>query len=315
MLSIQNVTKSYGQHRVLRGVDLDAEAGEIVALIGVNGAGKSTMASIVAGLVPADTGTVTIAGISVFANPAAARRHLGLAGQELALYPTLTGWDNLKFFGRLAGLGRASLKRRISDLSEALDLTRFLDQRTESLSGGQRRRLHAAIAMLHDPSVLWLDEPTTGADVQSRQQLLCEIRRFAAQGRTVIYATHYFPEVETLGASVAVLHEGRIIVRGGHESVVRAHALPSVELEFDGGIPDGLRRFHPVVAINGTTRAVISVRDPGRDLADVLGTLGEGMQRLRSVEMRQPSLEAAFLNLTGTGQLKDVENVFDVVAS
>ena len=183
------------------------------------------------------------------------------------------------------------------------------------LSGGQRRRLHAAIAMLHDPAVLWLDEPTTGADVHSRQRLLCEIRRFADQGRTVVYATHYFPEVETLGASVAVLHEGRIIARGKCESIVRRHASPSVALEFDGAIPDGLRRFHPVVAANGTSRAVIAVRDPGRDLAEIVGSLGEGARRLRSVELHHASLESAFLNMTGASEPTDVENAFDAVAS
>lgn len=315
MLSIQEVTKTYGRRQVLRGIDLDAEAGEIVALIGVNGAGKSTLASIVAGLIPAGAGRVTIAGVSAFSNLAAARRHLGLAGQEVALYPTLTGWDNLKFFGRLAGIASRSLRRRIGDVAESLDLTAFLGQRTESLSGGQRRRLHAAIAMLHDPSVLWLDEPTTGADVQSRQKLLCEIRRFADQGRAVVYATHYFPEVESLGASVAVLHEGRIIAREKCESLIRRHASSSVVLEFDGAIPDGLRRFHPIVASGGITRALITVQAAGPDLAEIVGNLGEGARRLRSVEMRQPRLESAFLNLTGSYQLNSAENTFDAVDS
>lgn len=315
MLSIRGVTKNYGNRRVLRGIDLEAEAGEIVALIGVNGAGKSTLASAVAGLIAADTGSVTIAGVSAFSSPAAARRHLGLAGQEVALYPTLTGRDNLNFFGRLAGIPSRCLRRRISELAESLDLNKFLGQRTEALSGGQRRRLHAAIAMLHDPSVLWLDEPTTGADVQSRQQLLCEIRRFADQGRAVVYATHYFPEVEFLGASVAVLHEGKIIARGNCDTIVRRHASPSVVLEFDGAIPDGLRCFHPVIASNGITRAVITVHDPGRDLAEIVGNLGEGAQRLRAVEMHQPRLESAFLKLTGSYQMADVENTLDAVAS
>jgi ABC-2 type transport system ATP-binding protein len=314
MLRVQELTKSYGKQDVLRGVDLSVDAGEIVAVIGINGAGKSTLASIVAGLRKADAGAVTIHGVDVLNNPHAARRHLGLAAQDIGLYPTLTGWDNLNFFGHLAGLKSRALKRRIECLAESLELTEFLNKRTEVLSGGQQRRLHAAIAMLHRPGLLWLDEPTVGADIQSRQQLLSEVRRFAAEGSAVVYATHYFPEVETLGASVAILHRGRIVSRGSRESIINNYASPSVALEFEGDVPENLRGFAPVDAETQTTRVVIPVRRPAADLAQIVGSLGEAASRLRGLELHQPSLESAFLSITNENNPADVERPVHAIA-
>lgn len=315
MLRIQELTKSYGQHNVLSGVDLSVESGEIVALIGINGAGKSTLASIVAGLRTADGGAVTIHGIDALANSHVARQHFGLAAQDIGLYPTLTGRENLNFFGRLAGVKSQILKRRIEHLAESLELTQFLNKRTETLSGGQRRRLHTAIAMLHRPGLLWLDEPTVGADIQSRQQLLLEIRRFAVEGNAVVYATHYFPEVETLGASVAVLHRGRIVARGSRDAIVRNHALPSIELEFVGDLPESLQDFIQAGGGPGVTRALIPVRRPAVELAQIVGNLGEATSRLRSVELHQADLESAFLSITDDGRLADVEETVEVLAS
>lgn len=315
MLRIQELTKSYGQQNVLSGVDLSVEAGEIVALIGINGAGKSTLASIVAGLRTADRGAVTINGIDALADAHDARQHFGLAAQDIGLYPTLTGRENLNFFGRLAGMKSQILKRRIKHLAESLELTHFLEKRTETLSGGQRRRLHTAIAMLHRPGLLWLDEPTVGADIQSRQQLLLEIRRFAAEGNAVVYATHYFPEIETLGASVAILHRGRIVARGTRDSIISNHALPSITLEFEGDLPENLQGFIQAASGPDVTRAAIPVRRPAAELVQIVGNLGEATNRLRSVELHQADLESAFLSITDEDRLADVEETVDVIAS
>jgi len=314
MLKIQQLRKSYGQQDVLRGVDLNVDAGEIVALIGINGAGKSTLASIVAGLCRADEGRATICGIDALHRPHAARRHFGLVAQEIGLYPTLTGRNNLDFFGRIAGMSSRSLRQRIDELAESLQLTELLEKRVETLSGGQRRRLHTAIAMLHRPGLLWLDEPTVGADIQSRQQLLCEVRRFATEGSAVVYATHYFPEVEMLGASVAILHRGEIVVRGSMEAILSHHASPSVELEFEGNVPENLRRFITQKTNKETTRIAIPICRPTADLAQIIGNLGEEASRLRGVELHHPSLESAFLSITERQQSADMEEPLGAVA-
>jgi ABC-2 type transport system ATP-binding protein len=315
MLFIHELTKSFGRQDVLRGVDLSVSAGEITALVGVNGAGKSTLASMVASLQKPDSGGVTIAGVDALRNPHAARRHLGLAAQDIGLYPTLSGRDNLNFFGRLAGVRSSILRQRIDDLAHSLELTEFLNKRVATLSGGQRRRLHTAIAMLHQPGLLWLDEPTVGADIRSRQQILDAVRRFAADGGAVVYATHYFPEIETLGASVAILHCGRIIARGTCQSIIGRYALPSVVLEFEGEIPENLRAFRTAAADAEKGRAVIPVRRPGPDLAGIISRLGEEASRLRSVELHQPSLESAFLNMTDENPAPAVEEALDAVSA
>jgi ABC-2 type transport system ATP-binding protein len=315
MLLIHELTKSFGQQHVLRGLDLSVSAGEITAVVGVNGAGKSTLASMVAGLQKPDSGEINMAGVDAVRNPHLARRRLGLAAQDIGLYPTLTGRDNLNFFGRLAGVRSCILRQRINELSQSLELAEFLDRRVATLSGGQRRRLHAAIAMLHRPALLWLDEPTVGADIRSRQQILDAVRRFAEDGGAVVYATHYFPEIENLGASVAILHRGRIIARGTCESIIGRYALPSVALVFDGDIPDNLATFRTAADETETSRAVIPVRQLGPDLARIIGRLGKEASRLRSVELHQPSLESAFLNMTDENPIPEAEKALDAVAS
>jgi len=318
MLEIKGLKKSYDNHEVLKGVDLTVAPGEIVGLIGVNGAGKTTLTSIVAGLRTADEGEVTICGVDALKDPHASHTHLGLASQDVGLYPILTGWQNLDFFGRLVALRSQSRKRRIEEVADSLGLTDFLDKRVETLSGGQRRRLHAAVAMLHRPSVLLLDEPTVGADIQSRQKLLLEVRRFAAEGSAVVYATHYFPEVETLGGSVAILHEGRIVARGDCNSIISRYAAPSVELAFEGEVPTDLREFAKLKdqgSEDGQSlgRVVIPVRHPGKDLAGIIIDLGVEASRLRSVEFHQPSLETAFLRITRLENTGLAEEEFDAV--
>jgi ABC-2 type transport system ATP-binding protein len=315
MLLIHELTKSFGQQHVLRGLDLSVSAGEITAVVGVNGAGKSTLASMVAGLQKPDSGEINMAGVDAVRNPHLARRRLGLAAQDIGLYPTLTGRDNLNFFGRLAGVRSCILRQRINELSQSLELAEFLDRRVATLSGGQRRRLHAAIAMLHRPALLWLDEPTVGADIRSRQQILDAVRRFAEDGGAVVYATHYFPEIENLGASVAILHRGRIIARGTCESIIGRYVLPSVALVFDGDIPDNLATFRTAADETETSRAVIPVRQLGPDLARIIGRLGKEASRLRSVELHQPSLESAFLNMTDENPIPEAEKALDAVAS
>lgn len=315
MLRIRDLAKSFGTQEVLRGVDLEVRTGEITALLGVNGAGKSTLASMVAALRKPDRGAITVNGIDAVNNPHAARRHLGLAAQDIALYPTLSGHDNLNFFGRLAGVSSRILGQRIHELAHCLELAEYLSKRVGTLSGGQRRRLHTAIAMLHRPTLLWLDEPTVGADIRSRQQILAAVRRFADEGGAVVYATHYFPEIETLGASVAILHQGRIVARGSSHGIIGAHALPSVVLEFNGELPENLAGFRPALDGSETSRAVVPVRRPGADLACIISRLGDDACRLRSVELHQPSLESAFLRITDAHPATESEETVDAVAS
>jgi ABC-2 type transport system ATP-binding protein len=299
MLEIRGLEKAYGDKRVLRGVDLQAQPGEIVGLLGPNGAGKTTLVSIVAGLRTADSGSVTVNGIDALAQPHRARGVLGLAPQDLGIYPTLNARRNLEFFAELAGLHGAELKTRVGELAEVLDLTKLLDQKAGELSGGQKRRLHTAMALVNDPGVLFLDEPTVGADVRTRSQILEVVRRKAQAGCAIVYTSHYLNEIEDLGATCAVLENGQIIARSPLAELIATFGSPAVRLTFDGPAPalDGF-------AVDGSI-ATLRTPDPARAAAGILGRLNGSTDRLRGVEIVQPSLEAAYLALTGRRSNED----------
>ncbi|MEG8183841.1 ABC transporter ATP-binding protein [Nocardia terpenica] len=297
MLEIHDLNKSYGKKKVLTGVDLTVRPGEVLGLLGPNGAGKTTTASIVAGLTAADSGTVRVAGIDIRTQPRQARRRLGLAPQELGVYPILTARENMEFFGRLMGVGRTELPARIAEVAERLGITPFLGTRAHNLSGGQQRRLHTALALLHRPEVLWLDEPTVGADVTARQDLLTEVRGLADSGAAVVYATHYLPELEVLGARVVVLHHGRILAEGYAPELVERYAKSAVSLEFSDSVPEGLGAWRGLSGATVTDGRVLTVPtgSPGQLLAQLFATLGGDADRLLSAEVHHPNLENAYL--------------------
>ncbi|HEV8420743.1 MAG TPA: ABC transporter ATP-binding protein [Actinomycetota bacterium] len=294
MLHIEGLRKAYGDVVALRGVELDVAAGQIVALLGPNGAGKTTIVSIVAGLRRADAGVVEVDGLDALGRSAEVRRRIGLAPQDLGMYPVVSVRNNFLLFGRLAGLANAELRSRINEVAEALNITDLLDRQGGTLSGGQKRRVHTAIALLHRPPLLLLDEATTGADVETRGHILELVRELAAQGSAVLYSTHYLQEVEDLRATVVLLDDGRVIARGGSEELVAAHAAPVVELTFQGEVPP--------VAVDGSatvdgSRVRLPTTDPATTLANVVPRLPPGS--LQSVEIMRPDLEAVYLALTG----------------
>jgi ABC-2 type transport system ATP-binding protein len=296
MLLVRGVHKSYGSVQALRGVDLEVAAGEIVGLVGPNGAGKTSLVSIVAGLRRPDAGEVTVGGLDVTRHRQEVGRLLGLAPQELAIYPTIKVRDNLVVYGELAGLRGQALRTRIDETAEALGITDLLGRLGNDLSGGQKRRLHTAMALVHRPPLLLLDEPTVGADIESRQQLLDLVRRLAADGAAVCYSTHYLPEVEVLGATVAILEAGRVIVRGTLPDLLAAHARPAVELEFQGPPPAHLEHRG---AVREGNRLRIPTPDPAATAAAVLGALQPDDPPLAGLEVVHPTLEAVYLNVTG----------------
>ena len=295
MLEITGLRKAYGARQVLRDVHLTAAAGQIVGLLGANGAGKTTLISIVAGLRRADAGQVRLCGIDALRHPRRAAKLLGLAPQELGFYPTLTVADNFALFGRLAGLSGSAVPKKIMAIAERLGLEAQLGRRAGELSGGQKRRLHTGLAVLHRPRVMFLDEPTVGADVPSRSGILDLVRELAAEGAAVVYTTHYLTELEQLGADIAVLHEGRIVERGRLAEVVAAWASASVVLRFTGPPP-----MLPGWRIEGFSLVLAQpVTDAGTAAARALADLGDRATGLAGVEITPASLESAYLAITG----------------
>ena len=295
-LLVRGVGKSYGGTTALDHVDLEIAEGTITGLLGHNGAGKTTLMSLVAGLLRPDTGEIEVRGHSVLRHPRRARRELGLAPQELGIYPPLTVRQNLRFFAELAGLRGREARLRTEEVAEPLALTGLMDRPAARLSGGEQRRVHTAMALLHRPRLVLLDEPTAGVDVETRARLIGYVRELAAGGTAVCYSTHYLPEIEDLGADVAVLHRGRVIARGSVEELVRRHGDSAVELVFSGEPPEPDLPW-PVTRQGDTLR--VRVEQPHTVTAQVLAALGDAAARLTALRVVRPSLDSVFLRLTG----------------
>jgi len=298
VLKVRGVHKSYGPVKALNGVDLDVGRGEIVALLGPNGAGKSTLVSVIAGLHRPDRGGVWLNGVDTGTHPDLARRQLGLAPQETGIYPTLTVLDNLRFFGELAGLRKRDLLRRIDEVAAAFSLGDLLDRRARNLSGGEARRLHTAMIVLHRPPLLLLDEVTAGVDVQTRNQLLDLVGSLAEQGSAVVYSTHYLHEIEALGAQrVAILLEGRVVTAGSIPDLIGAFGDSFVELKFEQR-PTGLDLPPGTVVVAENVLRVPAEDSPAVTAADLVGRLDRSGAPLREIRLLQPSLESVFLSVT-----------------
>jgi ABC-2 type transport system ATP-binding protein len=296
MLAIRGLHKSYADTVALAGVDLEVPAGTILGLLGPNGAGKTSLVSIVAGLRRPDAGTVHVGGIDVVRFPQRARGLIGLAPQDTGVYTPLSVRNNLRFFAGLAGMRRTEQRERIDEIAGALGLDELLDRRAAELSGGERRRLHTAIALLHRPRLVLLDEPTTGADVRTRSQILHLVRRLADEGSAVVYSTHYLPEIEELDAFVTFIDAGRIVATGSTAELIQQYGASALELTFVDEVPavarvDGAQIEGSIVRIPAT--------DPARAAAELLPRLESHAADLRSIEIVRPSLESVFLTVTG----------------
>jgi ABC-2 type transport system ATP-binding protein len=298
VLKVRKVHKSYGPIKALNGVDLDVDRGEIVALLGPNGAGKSTLVSVIAGLCRPDRGDVWVDGVDAGTDPVQARRQLGLAPQETGVYPTLSVLQNLRFFGELTGLRRRDRERRIDEVAAAFSLDDLLDRRARNLSGGEARRLHTAMIVLHRPPLLLLDEVTAGVDVQTRNQLLDLVRSLADQGSAVVYSTHYLHEIEVLGAQrAAILLEGQVVTAGSIPDLIGAFGSSFVELRFEQR-PSGLDLPPGTVVVAENVLRVPADDSPAVTAADLVGKLDQSGATLREIKLVQPSLESVFLSVT-----------------
>ena len=295
VLRVSEVTKAYGGNPVLRGINLEVAPGQILGLVGANGAGKTTLISIVTGLRRCDRGSVAVAGIDALAHPKRAARCLGVAPQELGFYPTLTARENLYAFARLAGLGGRAARTRTLEIAELLGLTDQLLLRGDQLSGGQKRRLHTAMAILHRPRLLLLDEPTVGADVASRAGILEIVRAMALEGAAIVYTTHYLTELEQLDAEIAVLDGGVIAVLDPCRKVIGQWGRASVALRFAGTAP-GLDGW---TADGSRLTPTMPVADPAAAAAQALVALGPQAANLVGVDVARPSLESAYVAITG----------------
>ncbi|WP_320670859.1 ABC transporter ATP-binding protein [Patulibacter defluvii] len=301
VLRLEAVVKRYGERTALHGVDLTLDPGQVVALLGPNGAGKSTIVGLASGMLAADSGRVTVLGEDPHRQRRVVRRAVGVAAQEIALYPALTVRQNLRALGELYGLRARAARARADELLVRFGLEELAGRPTVELSGGQRRRVHAAGALVNRPRLVLLDEPTAGADPRTRDAILGVVRDVAGEGAAVLYTTHYLPEVERLDADVALLEGGRVVAAGPLATIVAAHAEPVLELRFVGPAPAAARALAGAAVEEADGGALVRApaADPGTALRELLVALGPEATALDGVEIVRPSLEAAYLALTG----------------
>ncbi len=276
MLRISNLYKSFGDIRAVDGLSLEINRGEVFGLLGPNGAGKTTVVNIAVGLLAPDEGSVELMGLGCPADPEV-RRHIGVASQTLAIYEELTAEENLAFFGKIAGVRGVKLREQVKSTLEFVDLYDRRGDRVSTFSGGMKRRLNLAIALVHEPELLLLDEPTVGVDPQSRNAIFEKVIALREQGRTVVYTTHYMEEAQRLCDRVGIIDHGRLL------------ALDSI---------DGLLRTHGGQKILVAESLQGEVRVPTDDPLAELNRL-QAQSRLLSFRLEGPDLESVFLQLTG----------------
>jgi ABC-2 type transport system ATP-binding protein len=314
--SVRTVTDRYGieAHRLVRvfkkgpravdGIDLRVEPGEIYGFLGPNGAGKSTTVLMLVTLLPPTEGTARVAGYDVVSEGPKVRAAIGAALQEAALDPLLTGREHLRLQTMMHGLPAAERKRRSDELLERVGLTLAADRKVRTYSGGMKRRLDLALALVHSPSILFLDEPTTGLDIQSRLALWAEVERLAKEeGVTVFLTTQYLEEADALADRVGIIDHGKIVAEGSPAELKAQVGRPTVEvIPADPGERDRaaaiLGRFGDPCGSSPEAVAV-RLRSGEADLAEIVRALDAENLKVEHLQLHQPSLDDVFLAKTG----------------
>lgn len=315
VLAVESLLKRFGAIQALDGVSLSVNEGEMFGLLGPNGAGKTTLISILCGLAAADAGEVRLFGQRFERTNRELRRLVGIGTQDLAIYPDLSARENIRFFGKMYGLRGKELGNRVDELLGAVGLSERADYRAGTFSGGMKRRLNLAVAVVHRPRLLFLDEPTTGVDPQSRHHIFQQVKALNAAGVTVVYTSHYMEEVQKLCSRIAILESGRLIACDTLPELLKlldttirieAARAPSDFAAQLAAIP-GVKRASEVGREAESADAggfTLIANDAAPVLVDVAKLCAKWGVDWRSVSMREPSLERVFLQLTGR-ELRD----------
>lgn len=304
MIKVSNITKRFNDKLVLDNINFEIEKGEIFGLIGPNGAGKSTLINIMTTLIDATNGSVEIGGYDIKKNPIEAKSLIGLVPQELALFEEMNAYDNLQFFGSLYGLSRKVLKQRIEEALQVTGLSDHRKQKVKKFSGGMKRRLNIAAAIMHHPQILIMDEPTVGVDPQSRNHIFEFIRHMNQQNNTtIIYTSHYMEEIEELCSKVFIIDLGKEIAYGSKEQIKSLSAEQTKVIlnvnHSNANIVLHLKQLNGVVAVDEMSNQLSLTINQSFKLASVITILEEANVQLQSISYEQPRLEDVFLWLTG----------------
>lgn len=304
LIEAEDLTRFYGERTALNGLSLAVMGGEVTGLLGPNGAGKTTALSILATVLRPHSGRASICGRDVAKETYAARSCLGLVTQSVAIYPALSGRENLEFFGLMQGLGRGTARAIARRMLEEVGLADRAEDVAASYSGGMKRRLNLACGMIHSPPVLLLDEPTVGVDPQSREWIFELIDEAAAEGRAVIYSTNYMEEAERLCHRVLLIDEGHVVATGTPQDLIAlAGTQTQIRLNTQTRLPrgwaTGLSGAHEIELPPGEgVTATVAVEEV-EIVPEVLRRARELGGEVKDFTLRQPNLQDAFIALTG----------------
>jgi ABC-2 type transport system ATP-binding protein len=300
----RDLRKCFGTVTALDGIDLTVPTGTVLGLLGPNGAGKTTAVRILTTILQPDGGRAEVLGVDVTSDPDTVREHIGLAGQFAAIDEHLTGFENLYLVGRLTHLDKATARERSRDLLVRFDLSDAAERPARTYSGGMRRRLDLAAALVHRPPVLFLDEPTTGLDPRSRTDLWVVIEELVADGTTVLLTTQYLEEADRLADHIVVIDHGRIIAEGTAGELKARLGSTIVEVEFDGPA-DAMRARNALGSAHlgevdvESHRVTVKVADGARTVMEVVRALDREQVQPTDFAVREPTLDDVFLKLTG----------------
>ncbi len=306
VLQVNQVTKRFKDFEAVKDVSFSVNKGESFGLLGPNGAGKTTTIQMVSGLFPPSSGDIEIAGIDMVRQPKMGQGYLGIVPQEIALYQTMSARENLAFWGRMYGLKGQNLQKRINDVLEIIGLADRAKEKVETFSGGMKRRVNIGAAILHNPELLIMDEPTVGIDPQSRSHILETVKKLNQEGMTVIYTSHYMEEVEYLCEKIGIMDHGKFITSGTISELRETIGDRSrIVMNFSGAQEHGemKKALSPLVpeqdlAIKESELAIFH-NEPQKVLSELIQTVTGAGYEITSVEIVEPNLESVFLHLTG----------------
>lgn len=305
MVKLSGITKSFGSVRALKGLDLSADIGTVCALLGPNGAGKTTAIRVLATLTRPDAGDAFVAGYSVVTNPRKVREHIGMAGQHAAVDDDMTGRENLVILGRMYHLGRRAAGERAAELLDQFDLAEAADRLVKTWSGGMRRRLDLVASLVVSPSVLFLDEPTTGLDPRSRNEVWSSVSALAAGGTTILLTTQYLEEADRLADQVVIIDSGHVVAQGTPEALkgslgTRIDVVVERSENIDAAAAVMAQWATSPPEIDGDERRVSTqIVSSTLTLPEVVRTLEIAKIDAEDVTFRRPTLDEVFLSRTG----------------
>ncbi|MET9401991.1 ATP-binding cassette domain-containing protein [Kitasatospora sp. NPDC002965] len=304
-VEVRGIVKHFGATKALDGVDLTVREGTVLGVLGPNGAGKTTLVRVLSTLIKPDAGTAFVGGFDVLRQPKQLRRTIGLTGQYASVDEMLSGYENLYLIGRLLDLSRKDAKARAAELLERFSLTDAAKRVAKTYSGGMRRRLDLAASMIGRPRVLYLDEPTTGLDPRTRNEVWDEVQRMVSEGSTVLLTTQYMEEAEQLADELTVIDRGRVIAAGGVAELKAQVGGQTLQVRptHRAELPEMARCLHDsgiATATFSTDTGLLSVPITGEEqLTAVVGVLGTRGFAIAGIDTKVPSLDEVFLAITG----------------